>query len=91
MKQINIKPSNPLHDFLHKIHSKAEDLLFSIIQHLPAVPPFLANWVNKYINKRIAELQHETTKQQWDKISLEEVVDEIHDRQQEKEKAPSED
>lgn len=90
MKNIDLKPRNPLQELLDKFHSKAEDLLFSIIQHLPAVPSFLANWLEKYMDKRIAELQHETIKQQWDKISLEQVVDDIHDRQQNTKKAPSE-
>mgnify|MGYP007129659743 CR=1 FL=1 len=90
MKQIDLKPRNPLQKLLHKSHSKAEDLLFSIIQHLPVVPSFLANWLERYMDKRIAELQHETIKQQWDKTSLEQVVNDIHDRQQDKEKAPSE-
>lgn len=90
MKQINLKPRNPLQELLNKSHSKAEDLLFSIIQHLPAVPSFLANWLERYMDKRIAELQQETIKQQWDKISLEQVVDDIHYRQQNTKKAPSE-
>ena len=90
MKQIDLNPRNPLQELLDKSHSKAEDLLFSIVQHLPAVPSFLANWLERYMDKRIAELQHETIKQQWDKISLEQVVNDIHDRQQGKEKAPSE-
>ena len=90
MKQINLKPRNPLQELLDKTHSTAEDLLFSIIQHLPVVPSFLANWLERYMDKRIAELQQETIKQQWDKISLEQVVDDIHDRQQNTKKAPSE-
>lgn len=90
MKQINLKPRNPLQELLDKSHSKAEDLLFSIVQHLPVVPSFLSNWLEKYMDKRIAELQQETIKQQWDKISLEQVVDDIHDRQQNTKKAPSE-
>lgn len=90
MKQINLKPRNPLQELLDKSHSKAEDLLFSIIQHLPVVPSFLANWLERYMDKRIAELQQETIKQQWDKVSLEQVVDDIHDRQQNTKKAPSE-
>ena len=90
MKQINLKPRNPLQELLDKSHSKAEDLLFSIIQHLQVVPSFLANWLERYMDKRIAELQQETIKQQWDKISLEQVVDDIHDRQQNTKKAPSE-
>ena len=90
MKQINLKPRNPLQELLDKSHSKAEDLLFSIIQHLPVVPSFLANWLERYMDKRIAELQQETIKQQWDKISLEQVIDDIHDRQKNTKKAPSE-
>lgn len=90
MKQINLKPRNPLQELLDKSHSKAEDLLFSIIQHLPVVPSFLANWLERYMDKRIAELQQETIKQQWDKISLEQVIDNIHDRQQNTKKAPTE-
>ena len=90
MKRIDLKPRNPLQELLHKFHSKAEDLLFSIVQHLPAVPSFLANWLERYMNKRIAELQPETIKQQWDMISLEQVVNDIYDRQQNTEKAPSE-
>lgn len=90
MKQINLKPRNPLQELLDKSHSKADDLLFSIIQHLPVVPSFLANWLERYMDKRIAELQQETIKQQWDKISLEQVIDDIHDRQQNTKKAPSE-
>lgn len=42
------------------------------------------------MDKRIAELQQETIKQQWNKISLEQVVDDIHGRQQNTKKAPSE-
>lgn len=90
MKQIDLNPRNPLQELLHKFHSKTEDLLFSIVQHLPAVPSFLANWLERYMDKRIAELQQETIKQQWDKISLEQVADDIHDRQQNTKKAPSE-
>lgn len=85
--KIDLKPRNPLSECLHKSHSKAEDLLFSIVQHLPVVPSFLANWLERYMDKRIAELQQETIKQQWDKISLEQVVDDIHDRQQDKRKS----
>ena len=89
MKQINLKPRNPLQELLNKSHSKAEDLLFSIIQHLPVVPSFLANWLERYMDKRIAELQQETIKQQWDRISLEQVIDDIHDQQKHTEKAPT--
>ena len=67
-----------------KINSKLEDITFSIIQHLPVVPSFLMNWANDYLSRRIAELEHETLRQQWDKASREKTVSEIHERQQDK-------
>lgn len=66
------------------IKSKSEDIVFTIIQHLPIVPNFLMNWANNYLNRRIAELEHETLRQQWDKVSLEKTLSEIHERQQDK-------
>ena len=68
------------------IKSKSEDIAFSVIQHLPIVPSFLMNWANDYLSRRIAELEHETIRQQWDKASLEKTVSKIHDWQQDKEK-----
>ena len=68
------------------IKSKSEDIVFSVIQHLPIVPSFLMNWANDYLNRRIAELEHETLRQQWDKAFLEKTVSEIYERQQDKEK-----
>jgi cell division protein FtsB len=68
------------------IKSKSEDIVFSVIRHLPIVPSFLMNWANDYLSRRIAELEHETIRQQWDKASLEKTLSKIHDRQQDKEK-----
>lgn len=68
------------------IKSKSEDIVFSVIQHLPIVPSFLMNWANDYLNRRIAELEHETLRQQWDKASLEKTLSNIHDWQKDKEK-----
>lgn len=68
------------------IKSKSEDIVFSVIQHLPVVPSFLMNWANDYLNRRIAELEHETLHQQWDKVSLEKTLSKIHDWQQDKAK-----
>lgn len=68
------------------IKSRLEDILFSVIQHLPIVPGFLMNWTNDYLNRRITQLQYETIRQQWDKASLEKTLSEIRERQQDKEK-----
>ena len=68
------------------IKSRLEDIFFSVIQHLPIVPSFLMNWANDYLSRQIAELEHETIRQQWDKASLEKTLSKIHERQQDKEK-----
>ena len=68
------------------IKSKSEDIVFSVIQHLPIVPSFLMNWADDYLSRRITELEHETIRQQWDKASLEKTLSNIHDWQQDKEK-----
>ena len=69
-----------------EIKSKSEDIVFSIIQHLPIIPNFLMNWANDHLSRRIVESEHETVRQQWNKASLEKSVSEIHERQQDKEK-----
>ena len=68
------------------LKSKLEDITFSVIQHLPVVPSFLMNWADNYLSRRIAELEHETVRQQWDKASLNKTLSEIHKRQQNIEK-----
>ncbi len=54
------------------IKSRLEDILFSVIQHLPIVPGFLMNWTNDYLNRRITQLQYYC--RQWDKASLENTI-----------------
>lgn len=76
---------------MKKLISKFEDIAFSVISHLPIIPDVLATWSSKYLDRRIAELRHETIRQQWDKASLNQELSEIHERQQNIEKAPSED
>ena len=63
------------------IKSKLEDIIFSIIQHLPVVPGFLMDWSNDYLDHRIAQLQHETIRQQWDKSSLEKTLEDMKKHQ----------
>lgn len=57
---IEIKKRNRLKEVFHKIHSKSEDILFSIIQKLPEkfIPAFLMVQMEHYTNKRISELKH---------------------------------
>lgn len=90
---IEIKKRNRLKEVFHKIHDKSEDILFSIIQKLPEkfIPAFLMDWMEHYTSKRITELKQQIIRDRWHTIELEKAVENIHDKQQDKNKAPSED
>ena len=93
MIQINIelKDRNPLKEFFHKLHSRLEDILFSIIQKLPEkfIPRWLMNWLERYLDKRINTLKQQSIKMTWQNMYLQEAVDDIHNHQQNTKKAPS--
>ena len=95
MIQINIelKDRNPIKEFFHGLHSRLEDILFSIIQKLPEkfIPRWLMNWLEKYLDKRISTLKQQTIKMTWQNMYLQSAVDDIHNRQQDAKKAPSDD
>lgn len=90
---IEIKDRNPIKDFFHKLHSRFEDMMFSVIQKTPEkfIPQWLMNWLDRYLNKRINELRQQNIKQTWRKMYLEKAADEISNRQQDTQKAPSDD
>ena len=90
---IEIKNRNRLKEFFHRLHSKLEDIAFSIIQGIPEklLPHWLMNWLEKYLDKRISELKHESIKMTWRNMYLQKAVDDIHSRQQDTKKAPSDD
>lgn len=83
---IEIKKQNRLKEFFHKLHSKSEDILFSIIQKLPdkLIPSALMNWMERYTDKRIAELNQQIIRDRWHTIELEKAVNKIQTRQQSK-------
>lgn len=90
---IQIKDRNHIKDFFHKVHSKLEDIALSVIQKLPEkfIPHWLMNWISRYLDKRISELKQESIKMTWKNMYLQNAIDDIHTRQQETKKAPSED
>lgn len=90
---IEIKNRNRLKDFFQNFHSKAEDIAFSIISKLPEklIPSPLMNWLDRYLDKRISELKQESVKMTWKNMYLQSAIDEIHTRQQDTKKAPSDD
>ena len=89
---IEIKPRNRAKEFIDMIKDKSEDLMFSIITKVPErmIPSQIMQWLTTYLDKRTQELQQEIIRQQWQKVYLEKAVSEIHDRQQDTNKAPQE-
>lgn len=90
---IEIKKRNPIKDFLYKIHSRLEDMMFSIIQRIPEkyIPCWLMNWLEKYLDKRISELKQQSIKMTWHNMYLQNSLTEIHTRQQNAKEASSDD
>ena len=81
---IEIKKRNRIKEFIHKIYNKIEDTAFTTIIKLPEkfIPHWLMNWIDRYTTKRISQLNQQTIKQTWRKLSLDKAVNEISNRQQ---------
>lgn len=90
---IELKDRNHVKDFFHKLFSRLENISFSIIQRIPEkfIPHWLMNWLEKYLDKRISELKQESIKMTWRNMYLQSATNEIHNRQQDTKKAPSDD
>lgn len=88
---IEIKDRNHIKDFFHKLHSRLEDIAFSIIQKLPEkfIPQWLMNRLEKYLDKRISELKQQSIQMTWRNMYLQNATNEIHNRQQDAKEAPS--
>lgn len=88
MIDIEIRKPNRTKEFFHKLYSRLEDLIFSIIQKLPEflIPHCLMDWMEQYLNKRISKLQQESIKQTWKNVYLQKDVNEIHNKQQDTKK-----
>ena len=82
MKNIVINRRNKVKEFFTKIGSKAEDVLFDLIGKLPErlIPGFVLNWAERYLDKRMAELQYEQVKANWNIVDLEKAVKEIRQK-----------
>ena len=91
--EIEIKPRNRAKEFIDMIKDKSEDLMFSIVTKVPErmIPSPVMQWLTAYLDRRTQELQQEIIRQQWQKVYLEKAVAEIHNRQQDTNKAPQED
>ena len=88
---IEIKDRNHIQEVFHKLHSRLEDIAFSIIQRIPEkfIPQWLMNRLEKYLDKRISELKQQSIKMSWRNMYLQSATHEIHNRQQNAKEAPS--
>ena len=76
---IELKDRNHIQEIFHKLHSKLEDITFSIIQRIPEkfIPQWLMNRLEKYLDKRISELKQEYIKMTWRNMYLQNTVNDI--------------
>ena len=77
---IELKDHNHIKEFFHKLHSRLEDIAFSVIQRIPEkfLSHRLMNWLEKYLDKRISELKQESIKMTWRNMYLQNAVNEIY-------------
>ena len=92
MIDIELKDYSRTKEFFRKLHSRLEDLAFTIILKLPErfIPHWLMEWLTHYMDRRIQELQQQIIKNRWTQDALERALADIHS-QQCKEKAPADD
>lgn len=76
---IELKDRNPIKEFFHKLHSRLEDIAFSIILKLPEkfIPQWIMNRLEKYLDKRISELKQQSIQMTWRNMYLQKAVDDI--------------
>lgn len=81
---IEIKNQNIFRRVFKNLHDKSEDFLFAFVQRLPErfIPASFMNWMERYTDKRIAELQKQLIKDNWTNVELQKAVEQI--RQQDK-------
>ena len=65
---------------INKIGSKIENLFFDVIQRIPErfIPQFLMNRIERYMDKRISEMQQQIIKYKWEQAELEKTVKNLH-------------
>jgi RNase adaptor protein for sRNA GlmZ degradation len=70
--------------FFNRGYNKIEDFGFDFIQKIPEkfIPAFLMKWLEHYTDKRIAELKHDIIRNRWQAADLENVINDIHKKQQ---------
>lgn len=74
---IEIQKPNKFKSGLYRSKNKIEDAMFSIILKIPEkhLPSFFMGWLERYTNKRIAELNHAIIKDTWKQMELKKSID----------------
>ena len=85
---IEIKNQNIFRRVFKNLHNKSEDFLFALVQRLPErfIPASLMNWMDRYTDKRSAELQRQLIKDNWTNVELQKAVEQIRQQDQMAEK-----
>lgn len=69
----------------HQMLSHRKAYFLQKYYHHPELPerflsPILMDWLDKYISKRTAELQHQITKSKWQQTDLESILSKLHNQ-----------
>lgn len=65
---------------INKIGNRLENLFFDVIQRIPErfIPQFIMNRIERYMDKRILEMQQQIIKYKWQEVELEKTVQKLH-------------
>ena len=85
---IEIKNQNIFHRISNKLRDKSEDFLFALVQRLPErfISASLMDWMERYTDKRLAELQRQLIKDNWTNVELQKAVEQIRQQDTKAEK-----
>lgn len=75
---IKIQQGSRLKKIFHKLCDTLEDFIFSIVEKLPErfIPPKMMDWLERYLNKRIQQLEQQNIEDTWKMVYLDKVIDE---------------
>lgn len=84
--EIKLKESNRFKVISHKLHRKADNILFAVIQKLPEklIPHSLMDWIGRYLDKQISDMNYQLIRSRWEDIELNKMVEKIHRQQAKK-------
>lgn len=73
---IEIKRRSRIKGFFQKLHTRAEDILFSIISSLPEklIPLPLMEWLGRYMDRKIQQTRQQIVKDRWKQDALEKTL-----------------